>query len=60
MKKLVFLGMAMLVGFAIGCGGVDETPTSADTGAMDQAQQESDLKKAVESGALDPATYGQE
>lgn len=57
MKKV--LAVALLsAGFAVGCGPTYDESESAPVPTEEQTGQE--IEKAMESGEIDPATYGKE
>ena len=57
MKKSVFVAVMVLFGSCLGCG-----PGATDTSGNPPPQTEEDvtqeIEKAIESGEIDPATYG--
>ncbi|MEO8497409.1 MAG: hypothetical protein ABI614_20250 [Planctomycetota bacterium] len=59
MKKLTILAFAILLGGFIGCGG-GGVPPSAAAPSTTPEQTTAELEKAVESGKIDPATYGKQ
>ncbi|HUG66754.1 MAG TPA: hypothetical protein VMM76_03315 [Pirellulaceae bacterium] len=59
MKKLIALAFAILLGSSIGCGGQGIDPSAAVPETTPE-QDMSELKKGMESGEIDPATYGKQ
>jgi len=57
MKKLILLGFTVLLGTLTGCGGGGTDPSLA-TPPQAPEQHTSDVQKAMESGKVNPATYG--
>jgi len=60
MKNLIALGFAIGLGFCVGCSTQGTDASKATGPAPTQEQQEADLQKAMDSGAIDPATYGKQ
>ena len=58
MKKLITLAFSIVLVSSIGCGGGGVDPSAA---APVPAPEETttEIEKGVESGEIDPATYGQ-
>jgi hypothetical protein len=58
MKNLATLAFAILLGSLVGCSrGIDP---SAATPPTTPEQETATIEKAMESGEIDPATYGKE
>ena len=58
MKKLTMLMLSLSLGLIVGCG--PNPDTSAATPEVTPEDTTTELEKAAESGAMDPATYGKE
>jgi hypothetical protein len=59
MKKSLLAAVMMLFGSCLGCGpGATDTSNSPPPKTQEEVTQE--LESAVESGEIDPATYGKE
>lgn len=59
MKKLTVLVFAILLGSSLGCGGGGVDPSAAVPEATPE-QHMLEVEKAMESGGIDPATYGKQ
>ncbi len=57
MKTCTALMFAVLLTFAVGCGGVDSSQATPEVAPEEIINE---IEQAAESGAIDPATYGQE
>lgn len=60
MKKLFALSCLLSLVVAIGCGVEATDPSKATGPAPAQEQHEADIQKAMDSGAIDPSTYGRQ
>ena len=59
MKKLVLLAALPMLGLCLGCGPKATDTTGSDTPPTTESTQ-TELENAVESGEIDPETYGKE
>ena len=59
MKKLVFLAALPLLSFSLGCG-PKPTDTSNAVPPPTAEDTTSEIEKAMDSGEIDPETYGKE
>jgi hypothetical protein len=59
MKNFVFLAALPLLSFCLGCGPKAMDTSGSDAPPTTESTQE-ELESAVESGEIDPATYGKE
>lgn len=59
MKTFIALAFATLLGVTTGCGGGD-VDTSAAAPATTPEQTTTEIEQAMESGEIDPATYGKQ
>ena len=59
MNKLTALAFAILLGSSIGCNGGGTDPSAAAP-AKTPEQNTAEIEKAVESGQIDPGTYGKQ
>ena len=57
MKKFILVAVMMLFGSCLGCG-PGATDTSGSTPPQTEEEVTQEIEKAVESGEIDPATYG--
>ncbi len=60
MKKLTILAFAIVLGSSIGCGGSGDVSPSAAAPASTPEQEMKSIENAVESGKIDPSTYGKQ
>ena len=59
MNKLTTLAFATLLGISVGCGGQGVDPSVAAP-AKTPEQNTAEIEKAMESGKINPATYGKQ